>query len=91
MFCVLYMSCSWYCVLYMSCSWYCEYKCTHLWYMLCFRYHDMPDVVDFLVLKQNYDIAMDRKWKPGMFQYVLETRTRCRTHWYKPFTEVIDI
>jgi len=51
----------------------------------------MPDVVDFLVLKQNYDIAMDRKWKPGMFQYVLETRTRCRTHWYKPFTEVIDI
>ncbi|XP_053397072.1 bromodomain and WD repeat-containing protein 3-like isoform X3 [Mercenaria mercenaria] len=29
------------------------------------RYHDMPDVVDFLVLKQNYDIAMSRNWKPG--------------------------
>ncbi|KAL4232669.1 Bromodomain and WD repeat-containing protein 3 [Mactra antiquata] len=29
------------------------------------KYHDMPDVVDFLVLKQNYDIAMSRNWKPG--------------------------
>ena len=25
----------------------------------------MPDVVDFLVLKQNYDNAMSRNWKPG--------------------------
>ncbi|KAL3881699.1 hypothetical protein ACJMK2_028102 [Sinanodonta woodiana] len=29
------------------------------------KYHDMPDVIDFLVLKQIYDIAMKRKWKPG--------------------------
>jgi len=29
------------------------------------RYHDMPDVIDFLVLKQNYDVAMKRKWKAG--------------------------
>lgn len=27
------------------------------------KYHDMPDVIDFLVLRQNYDIAMRRKWK----------------------------
>ncbi|XP_023242428.1 PH-interacting protein-like isoform X2 [Centruroides sculpturatus] len=30
------------------------------------RYHDMPDVIDFLVLKQNYDQAIQRNWKPGM-------------------------
>ncbi|XP_052086696.1 bromodomain and WD repeat-containing protein 3-like isoform X1 [Mytilus californianus] len=29
------------------------------------KYHDMPDVIDFLVLRQNYDIAMQRKWKTG--------------------------
>ncbi|KAH3738331.1 hypothetical protein DPMN_044965, partial [Dreissena polymorpha] len=29
------------------------------------KYHDMTDVVDFLVLKQNYDTAMDRKWAAG--------------------------
>ncbi|KAJ8314732.1 hypothetical protein KUTeg_006882 [Tegillarca granosa] len=29
------------------------------------KYHDMPDVIDFIVLKQNYDIAMKRKWKAG--------------------------
>lgn len=29
------------------------------------KYHDMPDVIDFLVLRQHYDIAMARNWKPG--------------------------
>ncbi|XP_076110194.1 uncharacterized protein LOC143078989 isoform X2 [Mytilus galloprovincialis] len=29
------------------------------------KYHDLPDVIDFLVLRQNYDIAMQRKWKTG--------------------------
>lgn len=29
------------------------------------RYHDMPDVIDFLVLRQNFDISFKRKWKPG--------------------------
>lgn len=29
------------------------------------RYHDMPDVIDFLVLRQTYDLAMRRNWKPG--------------------------
>ncbi|XP_064473415.1 bromodomain and WD repeat-containing protein 3-like [Ornithodoros turicata] len=29
------------------------------------RYHDMPDVIDFLVLRQTYDHAMRRNWKPG--------------------------
>ncbi|KAK9511582.1 hypothetical protein O3M35_000212 [Rhynocoris fuscipes] len=29
------------------------------------KYHDIPDVIDFFVLKQTYDIAMQRKWKIG--------------------------
>ncbi|XP_013385977.1 bromodomain and WD repeat-containing protein 3 [Lingula anatina] len=29
------------------------------------KYHDMPDVIDFYVLRQNYDVAMSRNWKPG--------------------------
>ncbi|KAK3098508.1 hypothetical protein FSP39_020204 [Pinctada imbricata] len=29
------------------------------------KYHDMPDVIDFIVLKQIYDTAIRRKWKPG--------------------------
>ncbi|XP_055975288.1 bromodomain and WD repeat-containing protein 1 [Sorex fumeus] len=29
------------------------------------RYHDMPDVIDFLVLRQFYDEARQRNWKPS--------------------------
>lgn len=29
-----------------------------------FRYHDMPDVIDFLVLRQFYDEARQRNWQP---------------------------
>ncbi|XP_035213977.1 PH-interacting protein-like isoform X2 [Stegodyphus dumicola] len=29
------------------------------------KYHDMADVIDFIVLKQNYDQAMYYDWKPG--------------------------
>ncbi|CAG9789744.1 unnamed protein product [Diatraea saccharalis] len=29
------------------------------------RYHDMADVIDFLVLKQQYDLAVARRWGPG--------------------------
>ncbi|XP_071444927.1 bromodomain and WD repeat-containing protein 3 isoform X2 [Hetaerina americana] len=29
------------------------------------KYHDMPDVLDFLVLRQTYDAAMARSWKTG--------------------------
>lgn len=29
------------------------------------RYHDMPDVIDFLVLRQTYDQAMRCNWKPS--------------------------
>ncbi|XP_037298900.1 bromodomain and WD repeat-containing protein 1 isoform X2 [Manduca sexta] len=29
------------------------------------RYHDMPDVIDFLVLRQQYDAAVARRWGPG--------------------------
>lgn len=29
------------------------------------KYHDMADVLDFLVLKQTYDMAMSRNWTVG--------------------------
>ncbi|XP_030632617.1 bromodomain and WD repeat-containing protein 3 [Chanos chanos] len=29
------------------------------------KYHDMPDVIDFLVLKQSYDEACSRVWQPN--------------------------
>jgi hypothetical protein len=29
------------------------------------KYHDMADVLDFLVLRQTYDTALVRRWKPG--------------------------
>ncbi|CAL1534125.1 unnamed protein product [Lymnaea stagnalis] len=29
------------------------------------KYHDMPDVIDFLVLKQHYDISVERGWRTG--------------------------
>ncbi|PIK50835.1 putative bromodomain and WD repeat-containing protein 3-like [Apostichopus japonicus] len=39
------------------------------------RYHDMPNVVDFLVLAQHYDIARRRQWKPGdTFRVVVRDR-----------------
>ena len=31
------------------------------------KYHDIPDVIDFFVLKQTYDTAMARNWKIGEF------------------------
>lgn len=29
------------------------------------KYHDMPDVLDFLVLKQTFDTSVRRNWGPG--------------------------
>lgn len=29
------------------------------------KYHDITDVIDFLVLRQLYDTAMSRNWKVG--------------------------
>ncbi|XP_017351454.2 bromodomain and WD repeat-containing protein 3 isoform X2 [Ictalurus punctatus] len=29
------------------------------------KYHDMPDVIDFLVLRQSYDEARSRIWRPN--------------------------
>ncbi|CAG9864164.1 unnamed protein product [Phyllotreta striolata] len=29
------------------------------------KYHDMPDVLDFIVLKQIYDVALSRSWTNG--------------------------
>lgn len=31
------------------------------------RYHDMPDVIDFLVLRQCYDDARNRVWQPSKY------------------------
>lgn len=31
----------------------------------CLRYHDMPDVIDFLVLRQQFDNARQRNWMIG--------------------------
>uniref|UniRef100_A0AAY4EPU1 Bromo domain-containing protein n=1 Tax=Denticeps clupeoides TaxID=299321 RepID=A0AAY4EPU1_9TELE len=30
------------------------------------KYHDMPDVIDFLVLQQFYSEAKERNWQPGI-------------------------
>ncbi|XP_051534909.1 bromodomain and WD repeat-containing protein 3 [Myxocyprinus asiaticus] len=30
------------------------------------KYHDMPDVIDFLVLHQSYDEARNRVWRPNV-------------------------
>ncbi|XP_054271446.1 bromodomain and WD repeat-containing protein 3-like isoform X1 [Macrosteles quadrilineatus] len=29
------------------------------------KYHDIPDVIDFFVLRQTYDTALDRRWEIG--------------------------
>lgn len=29
------------------------------------KYHDVADVLDFLVLRQSYELAIQRNWKPG--------------------------
>ena len=29
------------------------------------KYHDIPDVLDFLVLRQTFDNALDRTWSEG--------------------------
>ncbi|TNN79212.1 Bromodomain and WD repeat-containing protein 3 [Liparis tanakae] len=39
-------------------------KMTHESFSL--KYHDMPDVIDFLVLQQFYNEAKEHNWQPGM-------------------------
>jgi hypothetical protein len=39
-------------------------KCHGLQSIFVCRYHDMPDVIDFLVLRQMYESAVRRNWKP---------------------------
>ncbi|CAG0900264.1 unnamed protein product [Cyprideis torosa] len=37
------------------------------------RYHDVPGLLDFLILKQQYDYAMEREWSPGdVFRCLME-------------------
>ena len=31
----------------------------------------MPDVVDFLVLRQSFDVAIQRDWKVGEYMYIV--------------------
>lgn len=33
-----------------------------------YRYHDMPDVIDFLVLHQFYNEAKERNWQIGKYR-----------------------
>lgn len=33
-----------------------------------YRYHDMPDVIDFLVLHQFYNEAKERNWQIGEYK-----------------------
>jgi len=33
------------------------------------KYHDMQDVIDFLVLRQTYEAGLARKWKEGLLIY----------------------
>lgn len=42
--------------------------------VFCFRYHDMPDVIDFLVLRQSYDEARNRVWRPSKSTAQLEIK-----------------
>ena len=42
------------------------------------RYHDMPDVIDFLVLRQTYNTAVQRKWKVGdRFRSIIDNAWWC--------------
>ncbi|XP_023331466.1 bromodomain and WD repeat-containing protein 3 isoform X10 [Eurytemora carolleeae] len=48
------------------------------------KYHDMNDVVDFLVLRHNYETSIQVKWKPG-------DRYRCQIEdswWFGTVVEV---
>ncbi|XP_034556699.1 bromodomain and WD repeat-containing protein 3 isoform X2 [Notolabrus celidotus] len=44
------------------------------------KYHDMPDVIDFLVLRQSYDEALRRNWQPNdRFRSVIDDAWWCGT------------
>lgn len=32
----------------------------------------MPDVIDFLVLRQSYDEALQKNWQPSKFYHMLQ-------------------
>lgn len=53
----------------------CHVTIVYFYSLVFFRYHDMSNVVDFLVLAQHYDIARRRQWKPGdLFRAVVRDR-----------------
>lgn len=44
----------------------CMLICVFTWklsFVILPRYHDMPDVIDFLILRQFYDEARQRNWQ----------------------------
>ena len=52
----------------------------HLMTFFHLRYHDMPDVIDFLVLRQTYNTAVQRKWKVGdRFRSIIDNAWWCGT------------
>ena len=45
-----------------------------------YRYHDMPNVVDFFVLKDDYEEAKARNWKPGKDVYFFNHHSLVSIH-----------
>lgn len=52
-----------------------------------FRYHDMPDVIDFLVLRQFYDEARQRNWQSckSVLTEFYEYPEKLISHWSEFF------
>ena len=42
------------------------------------KYHDIDTIEDFLILRQNYDISLQRNWQPGdRFRSIIDD------HWWE--------
>lgn len=46
-----------------------------------YRYHDMPDVIDFLVLQQFYNEAKEHNWQPGQSFELFAARAHSCGQW----------
>lgn len=42
-----------------------------------FRYHDMPDVLDFVILRQLYERAMAKNWREGRLVFFFINQCDC--------------
>lgn len=52
--------------------------------LISWRYHDMPDVIDFLVLHQFYNEAKERNWQIG--EYFFFPNSMC----FAPFLQLFN-